>query len=162
MTEVQPHSRALVVASLIASFFLTILPMPEGTSEFRPQWVALVLIYWCLSVPRHIGVFWAFGTGIVLDVLSGSVLGQHALTLSVVGYLAVELHQRILPFPLWQQAVSVWLLLLVERLLSLWILGATGQPAPALIYWMPTFAGMLLWPGLSILLGDLRTRFEEG
>jgi rod shape-determining protein MreD len=161
VTEVQAHSRALVVASLIASLFLTILPMPDGTSEFRPQWVALVLIYWCLNAPRHTGVFWAFGTGIVVDVLSGSVLGQHALTLSVVGYLAVELHQRILPFPLWQQAVSVWLLLLVERLLSLWILGATGQPAPALIYWMPTFVGMLLWPVLSIVLGDLRAHFEQ-
>ena len=156
MTAVLPARRKAVLVSLLAALFLTILPLPWWASEYRPQWAALVLIYWCMSAPRQVGVFWAFATGIVLDVLSGSVLGQHALSLSVVGYLALELHQRILPFPLWQQALSVWLLLLVERLLSLWILGATGQPTPSLIYWMPTLTGMLLWPWLSILLRDVR------
>jgi rod shape-determining protein MreD len=87
------------------------------------------------------------------------VLGQHALSLSVVCFLAVELHQRVLPFPAWQQALSVWLLLLAERLLALWILGATGQPTPSLSYWMPTFAGALLWPALARLLRAVQERF---
>jgi len=87
------------------------------------------------------------------------VLGQHALSLSLTVYLVIELHARIRSFPLPQQAVSVWILLLVERLVSLWVRGATGQPTPTLWYWMPTLVGMLLWPWLSILLRDLRQRF---
>jgi rod shape-determining protein MreD len=70
--------------------------------------------------------------------------------------LAGELHRRIRAFPLSQQAVAVWLLLLIERLLSLWILGATGQPTPTLAYWLPTLVGLLLWPWLSLLLDRLR------
>jgi len=77
----------------------------------------------------------------------------------VTAYLAVELHPRIRVFPLLQQAVSVWVLLLVERLLSLWVMGAAGQPTPTLWYWMPTFVGMLLWPWVFILLRDVRRRF---
>jgi len=94
--------------------------------------------------------------------VSGTVLGQNALALSVVVYLAIQLHQRIRIFPLWQQAVSVWVLLLVERLLTVWILGATGAPTPTLWYWVPTFFGMVLWPWLSLLLRDLGARLEGG
>jgi rod shape-determining protein MreD len=149
----------VILGSLVVALLFTILPLPDWALDYRPQWVALVLVFWAMSLPRHIGVFWGFGAGIVLDVISGSVLGQHALSLSVVCFLAVELHQRILPFPPWQQALSVWLLLLVERLLSLWILGATGQPTPSLGYWMPTFVGALLWPWMFVFMRGLRERF---
>jgi rod shape-determining protein MreD len=148
----------LVVASLTVALVLTLLPMPHWAGELRPQWVALTIVYWCLTVPDRVGVFWAFGAGLLLDVISGNVLGQNALSLSVVAWLALELHQRIRLYPLWQQAISVWLLLLAERLLTVWVLGATGAPTPTLRYWVPTFLGMLLWPWLSVILRDLSGR----
>jgi rod shape-determining protein MreD len=159
VTADRSRSTTLVLATIGAALLLALLPMPDWAREFRPQWAALILIYWALSVPGRVGVFWGLGVGIVLDVLSGTVLGQHGLSLSVVAFLAVELRQRIMPFPPWQQALSVWILLLVERLLSLWILGATGQPTPSLVYWMPTVVGMLLWPWLLPVLANLRDRF---
>jgi rod shape-determining protein MreD len=144
--------------SLVAALFLSILPMPIAVEELRPQWVALTLIFWALTLPERIGVFWAFGAGLVLDVVTGTLLGFHALGLSVVAYLAVTLHQRVLIYPLWQQTLFVWVLLLVERLLSLWLMGATGQPMPTLIYWAPTFLGLVLWPWLYVVLRDLARR----
>jgi rod shape-determining protein MreD len=150
----------LVIGTLIIALCLSILPLPDWARDYRPQWVALTLIYWALILPRRVGVFSAFGTGIVQDVVSGSLLGEHALSLSVVAYLAVELHRRILPFPPWQQAVSVWLLLVVERLLSLWILGATGQPIPTLSYWLPTLVGMVLWPAAFAVMQRVRGVLE--
>jgi len=159
MSEVPRNGTPVVVGTLVIALFLTILPMPVWADDFRPQWVAITLIYWALALPNQVGVFWAWGVGLVLDVTSGTVLGQHALSLSVAVYLAGELHARIRVFPMLQQAVSVWVLLLVERLLALWVLGATGQPTPTLWYWMPTFMGLLLWPWVFILLRDLRRRF---
>lgn len=149
----------VVIGSLGVALFLTIVPLPHWALHYRPQWVALVMIYWAMSAPRHVGVFWGFGAGVLQDVISGSVLGQNALGLSVVCFLALELHERILPFPPWQQAASVWLLLLVERLLSLWTLGATGQPTPSLVYWMPTFVGTLLWPWVFVSMRRVQERF---
>jgi rod shape-determining protein MreD len=159
MSEIRRSGTRVILITLAIALFLTILPMPEWAKPYRPQWVTMTLIYWALALPTRVGVFWAWGAGLVLDVTSGTVLGQHALSLSVPVYLAVELHTRIRVFPPLQQAVSVWVLLLVERLLSLWVIGATGQPTPTLWYWMPTFTGMLLWPWVFILLRDLRRRF---
>ena len=160
MNETPRNGTGVILVTLGVALFLTVLPIPPGAEDFRPQWVAMTLIYWALALPTRVGVFWAWGAGLVLDVTSGTVLGQHALSLSISIYLTLELHQRIRSFPLLQQAVSVWVLLLVERLLSLWVTGATDQPTPTLWYWMPTFVGMLLWPWVFILLRDLRRRFS--
>jgi rod shape-determining protein MreD len=160
VSETPRNGTGVILVTLGVALFLTVLQMPQGAEDFRPQWVAMTLIYWALALPTRVGVFWAWGAGLVLDVTSGTVLGQHALSLSASVYLALELHQRIRSFPLPQQAVSVWVLLLVERLLSLWVIGATGQPTPTLWYWMPTFVGMLLWPWVFILLRDLGRRFS--
>lgn len=159
MSETRRNGTRVILATLVMALFLTILPMPEWAQELRPQWVAMTLVYWALALPARVGVLWAWSAGLVLDVTTGTVLGQHALSLSVAVYLAVELHARIRIFPYLQQAVSVWVLLLVERLLALWVIGATGQPTPTLWYWMPTVVGMLLWPWLFVLLRDLRRRF---
>ncbi|NKN32628.1 rod shape-determining protein MreD [Marichromatium bheemlicum] len=158
MSESRPRGSWLIGLSLLTAFCLTILPMPVEFEALRPQWVALVVVFWSLHTPERAGVFSAFGAGLALDVVSGTLLGQHALTLSLLAYLVVELHQRIRIFPMWQQTLFVWVLLLAERLLTLWVLGATGQPMPGLSYWLPTFLGLILWPWLSALLGDLGRR----
>ncbi|MFE8034307.1 rod shape-determining protein MreD [Thiohalocapsa marina] len=151
-------ARLAIVGSLLAALVLSILPLPWWAAPYRPQWVALVLIFWCFNAPDRVGVLWAFVTGIALDVLSGSLLGQHALGLSVIAYLALQLRRRVLPVPPWQQAITVWLLLLLERLLALWIHGVSGQPTPSLVYWAATIVGMLLWPWLWWLLRRLQAR----
>lgn len=148
----------MVLLTLVAALFLAILPLPAAAEDLRPQWVALTLIFWALALPDRVGVFWAFGTGLVLDVATGTLLGHHALGLSVIVYVAVELHARVRIFPLWQQALLVWLLLVLERLLALWVLGATGQPMPSLTYWWSPFVGLLLWPWLTVVLRDLARR----
>lgn len=140
------------------ALILTILPMSSGLEDYRPQWMTLAIIFWCLARPDRVGIFSAFAAGLLLDVLTGSLLGEHALGLSVVAYLTGILRPRILLFPLWQQAFFVWILLLVERLLSLWIIGATGQPMPPLSYWISTFVGMVFWPWPSMLLKSIGRR----
>ncbi len=159
MSESAQRGTWVILVSLAVALILTILPMPDWGEDVRPQWVAMVVIYWGLALPTRIGVFWGWAVGLALDATSGTLLGQHALSLSVVAWLAVELHARIRVFPLAQQALSIWILLLVERLLSVWVIGATGQPTPDLMYWVPTFVGMLLWPWVFIVLRDMRRHF---
>lgn len=157
MSEPAERGRGVVAASLFVALCLTILPMPAWAVDFRPQWVALTLLYWTLTRPQQVGVFWAFGAGLAMDVSTGAVIGAHALSLSVLAWLTIELNSRIRPFPPWQQALPVWLILLVERLLSLWIIAATGAATPGLEFWLPTVVGMLLWPwfyGLFRRIGE--------
>ena len=91
--------------SLLVAFILTAVPLPDWMEVWRPEWVVVTMVYWCLAMPERVGVFVAWGVGLLLDVLQGSILGQHALGLATVAYLAVLYHQRIRVFPLVQQSL---------------------------------------------------------
>ncbi|KOR31223.1 rod shape-determining protein MreD [Achromatium sp. WMS2] len=145
---------------LLISLMLSIMPIPEWARDFRPQWVTLSLIYWCLALPHRVSVGSAWILGITQDVLYGTLLGQHALGLSIVAFAAATLHLRLRIFPLWQQSCIVLLLLLLERLVELWVMGATGQVVPSLWYWMPALTSALLWSWIYIVLRDIRRRFN--
>lgn len=150
----------IIVTSFLAAFALTILPLPDWLAQVRPEWVALVLIYWCMALPGRVGVGVAWIVGLLLDVLRGGLLGQHALSLALVAYITLQLYQRIRVFPLWQQAVSVLILILLHLLLQLWIKGISGNPPPALIFLLPALSSMLLWPLMFLGLRRLRRRFR--
>ena len=96
------HSLFLPALSLVLTLSLSLVPLPHAISSFRPDWVAVVLLYWSLTAPRRFSLLTAFWMGIVLDTLSGSLLGQHALALLVIVYVAERLHLRIRVFPMSQ------------------------------------------------------------
>ena len=97
----------VILITFLVAMLLMILPLPEWARPFRPQWVTLTLVYWCIALPHRFGVGTGFSLGIVLDVLTGTLLGQHALGLSLVAFIAVQLHARIRVFPFWQQSLAV-------------------------------------------------------
>lgn len=150
----------VIVITVVLGMLLTILPIPEWARPYRPQWVTLVLIYWAIALPHRVGVGSGFTAGIILDVLTGTLLGQHALGLSVVTFIAIQLHQRIRVFPFWQQSLGVLVLLLVEHLLALWVVGATRGVAPGLSYWLVPVIGALLWPWVFVTLRKTRRHFK--
>ncbi|MCB1785522.1 MAG: rod shape-determining protein MreD [Chromatiaceae bacterium] len=154
------QGRLVIVLTLCVAMLLTILPMPEWARPFRPQWVTLVLLYWAIALPHRVGVGSGFIAGIVLDVLTGTLLGQHALGLSVVTFIAIQLHQRIRVFPLWQQSLGILVLLVIDHLLALWITGATRSIAPGLGYWTVPLIGTLLWPWVFVTLRKIRRHFK--
>ncbi len=161
MIEFSPR-RWLLVPSLGVALLLILLPLPEWATELRPPWVALTLLYWILAAPERVGVFWGWAMGLLLDVGIGTVLGQHALSLAVMAWMMVSLHRRLRLYPPVQQALVVWLLLLAERLVSLWVMGALGQPTPGLPYWLSTLTGLLIWPWIPLLTRGGRRGYGMG
>jgi len=150
------RSKYLALAlSLGLALLLSLLPLPDWAAELRPPWVALTLIYWMLVAPERIGVFWCWAMGLLLDAGMATVLGQHALSLAVMAWMVVSLHRRLSLYPPIQQALAVWLLLLLERLVSLWVMGALGQPTPGLPYWLSTLTGLLIWPWIPFFTRGL-------
>jgi len=160
MGEEPRQGTGMIILTMLASLLLTILPLPDAVEALRPPWYALVLIYWCFALPERVGVGTGWLLGLMVDSLTGCLLGQHALALSLIAYLSITLHRRVRIFPLWQQSLTVLVLLSVERLLSLWINGAIGRPTPPLEYWVPALVGMFLWPWVFVILRDLRRRFR--
>ncbi len=152
------RGRLVLYTTFGVAVILNIMPGPTWAEPFVPDWVALTLIYWCIATPQRVSVGTGWTLGIVLDVLYGSLLGQHALAKSVIAFIAVKLHLKLRMFPRWQQAVSVLVLLAINQLLVVWIRGAIGQAPGTIFYWTSSIVGMLVWPWLFVVLRDLRRR----
>ncbi|WP_019569544.1 MULTISPECIES: rod shape-determining protein MreD [unclassified Thioalkalivibrio] len=145
--------------SLLAALALAIVPLPAGLALLRPEWVALVLIYWAMAFPQRVGVFTAFGAGLLLDVLQGQLLGQNAVAMALVAYLTIQLHSRLRVYPLWQQMIVVTGLIALYKLTALWPQGLAGLPPGTPWYWAPVLSSALIWPLIFVLLRDVRKRW---
>ncbi|KAF0809277.1 rod shape-determining protein MreD [Alcanivorax sp. S71-1-4] len=95
MRERKASGTGAILVTILLAGLLAILPLPEALALGRPEWLTLVLIYWVIALPQRIGVFWGFGVGLFQDVLTGSVLGQHAIALAVVAYIALAVHRGV-------------------------------------------------------------------
>lgn len=146
--------------TFICAFTLAIIPLPDWAIEFRPDWVAMVLIYWALSEPTRIGVTVAWFAGLLLDVSYGTLIGQHALGMVLVIYVIQMYHQRIRVASLLQQAALIFVLLLLKQLLTLWVDGMVGRAPASWLYFMPTITSTVLWPWIFLILRDLQKKFS--
>lgn len=152
------HWLGAIALSLLAALLLTAVPLPPWAAAWRPAWVAMVVIYWCLAMPERIGVFLAWGIGLMLDVLHGAILGQHALGLATVAYLAVLYHQRIRVFPLIQQSLVVGSMVFVYLGSMALIYNLLGSRRYDLDYLLGALTSALLWPWAFVILRDVRRR----
>lgn len=159
-TLTRHHGGIIIIVTFLIAMMLTIAPLPESMRIFRPDWTLLVLIYWALALPLRIGVGIGWTVGIFQDVLTGTLLGQHALAYAIVAYLALKLHQRIRLFPLWQQSLSILVLLTLGQLLILWVNGMIDRPIQSWLYWSPSIFGALVWPFVFVFLRGLRRQFR--
>jgi len=150
----------IIVATFVAAFVLTGLPMAEWAAPWRPPWVALVLLYWCFAVPERVGILTGWGCGLILDVLVGTLMGQHALALAVVAWIARRIYRRVRLLPLWQQGLSVFGVMVVDQLIVSWITGMRGLPVGALAHLSVPLAAAVVWPWIFLILRRIRRRYQ--
>ncbi len=143
-----------ITLTLIAALCLSLLPMPEWLMWARPSWVLMVLIFWALVVPDQMNVGYAWTAGLLQDILTGTLLGEHALAFTVVVYLVYRLHRRINMYPILQQALSVLIFTLIYQSIIYVIQGFIGEAPQSHLYWLSSLTSMLLWPWLFVLLRD--------
>ena len=137
--------RLAPVLSLFAALLLAAMPLPASIIAFKPDWVALTLMYWTLTAPPAFGLATAFAAGLVLDTLTGSLLGQHALGLLLLVYVCGRFRLRLRAFPVVQSTIVVAALLAANEFLLLWIDGIAGRTVPLSERWPPIASGTLVW-----------------
>ncbi len=158
MSADRASKRAPVLVTILVALMLTIMPLPDFAQPFRPDWVALVLIFWGMQLPRTWGVGSAWLIGIVLDVAQGTLLGQHALALTVIVFVTVRVHLLMRVFPILQLTATVFSLLVLYQFLLFWINGVASVSSPPINYWAPVISGTLLWPFVFMFLSGVRYR----
>jgi len=148
------------VGTLVFALAAMLVPLPGALEPFKPYWPALLLLYWALEAEDRVSLGLAFMVGLAADVLVGVVLGEQALRLCALVFIALHFRSRLRFFPMWQQALAVWLLLLNNHVLQALIRAFAGDsPMPALS-WAAPAVGALVWPFVFLLLDDVNTRLR--
>ncbi|MCR8921585.1 rod shape-determining protein MreD [Dasania sp. GY-MA-18] len=149
----------VIVVSIVLALLLSIMPMPFWAQWGRPEWLAMVLIYWVIALPERVGIGIAWLSGLVLDIIEGTPLGQNAFALAVIAYVALVLYQRMRMYTPWQQAGVLFILIGVHQLIGHWVQTLIGVISPNLLFLLPALVSALLWPWLSALLRFCRRYF---
>jgi rod shape-determining protein MreD len=146
----EPRGRMLVTS--FVALILSVLPLPGWLEIARPAFLVLTVLYWSIAAPRAGGLALGFAAGLALDVFQGAVLGQHALALTVITYIAVREHQKIRSKPAFQQALIVFGALVVYEFIVFAIDGWSGHPVTSPVRWIHTVSGAILWPLATAVL----------
>jgi rod shape-determining protein MreD len=144
-----------LMLALLVMFVMTILPLPELISEFRPPWVLLFVLYIQLVIPRYFNLALLFIIGLLLDVLSTAPLGEHAFALLLTTWVVSTKTRRFAFFNLGQQMAYVILYGLIYQLSLLFVEAFLGYHYNLFSAVTSAFIAMLLWPWLRILADSL-------
>ncbi|MDD7805059.1 MAG: rod shape-determining protein MreD [Endozoicomonas sp. (ex Botrylloides leachii)] len=150
----------VVWMSLLIAIVLSIVPLPMWLSVARPAWVPLVVIYWTMALPNRFGLFFAFITGLILDLFFSSLFGLNAMGMLLVSFIVLSSHRRLRMFPWWQQTFIVFIVINCYQLLTMWIRSFVGLSDPTLWYLLPSVTSAILWPWAFAALGFLRRYFR--
>jgi len=155
-----PATGTFIVLSIAAALLLNWLPWQGLWLALRPDFVALVLLYWCTHKPHRIGIGIAFIVGIVADVADSSLFGQHALSYSVLAFGGIMLHRRIQMFDVREQPLQVFPLLLASYTTFAAVHWVTGGKI-SWEYFLGCLTSALLWLPMSMMLQSMRrTRID--
>lgn len=160
VVEQEAHGYWVILVTFIVALVLAVLPLPPWLLWGRPEWSALVVIYWTIAVPERVGIFSSLLLGLALDVLEGAVLGQNALALSFTALLVLTLYQRLRVFNLWQQAAIVFVLVGINQLLCQWVQNLEGAGAQSRLFLLPAVSSALLWPVVLPILRAVRRYYR--
>lgn len=154
--EIQrPVSNIFIVLSLLAALLLNGLPWQGIWLLLRPDFVAVMLLYWCMHKPWRIGIGLSWLVGIFADVADASLFGQHALAYTLLAFGGVVLHNRLQMFNLRQQTTQVLgIFALTYAAYALVHWQVNGYVVWA--YFLGCLTSTLLWAPLSLVLQAMR------
>lgn len=157
------HPKASMIpllSSILIALMLSIIPLPGQTIWLRPAWLAMVLVYWGVKLPSKMGIIYAWILGLLLDIMLASLLGEHALAIALVIYLASKMERQFNFFPLWQQSLCIGGLIFIYQLVIVIVQGISGNLNNAQLFYLPALSSMCLWPWLYLLLQSYSRRYN--
>jgi rod shape-determining protein MreD len=149
-----PANPLFVAFTLVMALLINMLVNMSlvGNAAWMPDFLALVLVFWCVHQPRIVGIGIAFFLGVATDVHQSALLGQHALSYTALGFLAAVIERRLLWFTVPSQAMQVLPLFLVAHAMELVVRMMSGALFPGwTIFLAPAFE-TALWPVVSVML----------
>ncbi len=150
----------VIYLTLFISMALSIIPWSNSVASFMPNWPILTLMYWCLALPHRVSIGTGFAIGLLLDTLSGHVIGQQALIFSITAFTCHSLYLRIRNYLLWQQAFFSLFFLCLIHTLFVWISQLEQHSSISLHGYAQPFVSALFWPAVFAVLRRVRRHYN--
>ena len=149
-----PANPLFVAFTLVTALLINMLVNMSlvGNAAWMPDFLALVLVFWCVHQPRIVGIGIAFFLGVATDVHQSALLGQHALTYTALGFFATVIQRRLLWFTVPSQAMQVLPLFLAAHAMELLVRMMSGALFPGWSIFLAPVLEALLWPVVSVIL----------
>ena len=147
--------------TLLAALVANLLPWDGVWVWLKPDFVAVVLLFWIVREPRLIGFGVAFAFGLAMDVGQASLFGQHALAYTVIAFAATMLRRRLRMFSADKHVLQILPILLTAQAVILLVRLAGGGAFPGWTWFVPPITGALIWPLVwVVLLAPQRPRID--
>ncbi len=146
-----PVTTGLIAVTVFGALLVNLVPLPLRMLEIRPDFCALVLVYWGIHQPRRVGFTVAFVLGLAVDLVDASLFGQHSLAYVALLFGAIVLSRRVLNFSLLGQMLHILPLLLAADLIALAVRLMAGDELPTVQHFLGAAIGALLWIPMSAL-----------
>ena len=156
----KPTNAAVILLSFFIALALNMLPYRDLLFSYKPDFVALLLVYWLMHRERLINYAAAFVLGLMSDLAYAATLGQHALAYAVIALMVNSLRSRFVVLDLWQQAVNVFIVLAAGQA-TLFAVSYFIEDAE--LHWrhfLPCVVGAAMWFALPALIGILRNQLQ--
>jgi len=141
--------------SIFIAMLLSIISVPSLLKIMMPDWVLLVLIYWTCQGAGRVSVGRAWLVGLLMDVLTGQLLGQYAISYAASIFLSEKQYKRIKAAPIIQQSLFIVGVLLLFKTLFFMVERLEYNNLPS-YFWVPILTGGLCWPIIVLLFSKLR------
>ncbi|CRK85596.1 Rod shape-determining protein MreD [Candidatus Providencia siddallii] len=156
MKECYSNNRGIIYLSFFIALILQVMPWPEKFDFYKPAWLFLILLYWIIHTPYLVKIWSSFITGIIIDSIDGSIFGVHALSFTIICYLASYNDQSLYNTSLFQQILFVVMFTFIKDLIVFVVEFLSSQALfyPQ-IFWNSIING-ILWPLLFLFFRKIR------
>ena len=146
---------------ILLSIILMVMPVPDVLDQYRLPWLSMTVIFFSIFNISLIGIISVWFSGLILDIMTGGLMGENALILAVLSYLSYRFRFQIRVYPMWQIMIVVLILLSLGVLITLWIDGISGNMLFNIYDWINIGIAVLIWPIFMSILEKMQSSFLE-
>ena len=146
--------------SFFLALYLYLIPLPESLANFKPQWFVLTFIYWNIAIPHRTGVLLTVGSGLILDIIEGSILGRHAAALLTVHLICAFGYQRFRVFTNFQQCILIFGITSIYLVIFYWFGTFFNNTETSIAFLGSAVSSAIIWPVVFSLLRFFRRKYK--
>lgn len=146
--------------SFLLALLLGIIPWGPTATLFQPYWLALIVAYWSLQANRDV-ILTAFGYGLIQDILSGSLLGKHGISLIAISFLISKSAKKLNMTSLGQLLLMIVAVLLNDLFIRSLIDWISYAYLPKWTELLSIGSAILVWPWLKYLLDRISWQIKN-